>query len=635
MQLRRLLLGIALGFVLHTQAQQVQTFSWKAGIGGTSNDKPSDVAIDNMGNSYFGGGFQQTADFNSDSVQVNAYTSYGSFDGFVCKYNAQGIFQWVKRIGSNGNDNVVAIEVDAQNNVYVAGMFYNTIVLDSLNPAATATSNGFDDVFLAKFDASGNFSWIKSFGGFNADNLKDMTIDNKGNIVLIGNYANIVDFDPGAGISSFTAAGISDIYISKFNPQGDFLFVKTFGNANADEVGECVATDHIGNIFFAGEFNTSLSIANNGLAAVGMSDAFVVKLDSIGTEIWAKSFGGTDIEYAKGIAVDGSDFVLVSGSSRSTSVQFALGNATSIFNGNGLFDAYVVKFGNSGVYQWAQLFGDTLASGANTITVDEQNDIYTGGYFYGADQNFFGDSLSVGGGTNDQDAFVIKFKSNGTYQWVRKLGSPSLDEMVAVKFDQAQNLYYLNKTFGNPFDCDFGPAAVNYATAGSGDVVLVKYNHLCNLSAYITTNNFVLTAMPSLSTYQWINCDSNTVVAGQTSQQFTVTKNGNYAVVVTQGTCVDTSICINVTGLGIQQLGNDSYVQLIPNPANEKVIISSTLELKEVSILNVFGSVVYDEKVNTSKQVQLSTTGLAEGTYLVKLAGINGLVSYKKLVVVH
>jgi hypothetical protein len=378
-----------------------------------------------------------------------------------------------------------------------------------------------------------------------------------------------------------------------------------------------------------------LSIANNGLAAVGMSDAFVVKLDSIGTEIWAKSFGGSDIEYAKGIAVDGSDFVLVSGSSRSTSVQFALGNATSIFNGNGLFDAYVVKFGNSGVYQWAQLFGGVNSSGANTITIDEQNDIYTGGYFYGADQNFFGDSLSVGGGSNDQDAFVIKFQSNGTYQWVRKLGSPSLDEMVAVKFDQAQNLYYLNKTFGNPFDCDFGPAAVNYATAGSGDVVLVKYNHLCNLSAYITTNNFVLTAMPSLSTYQWINCDSNTVVAGQTSQQFTVTKNGNYAVVVTQGTCVDTSICINVTGLGIQQLGNDAYVQLVPNPANEKVIISSMLELKEVSILNVFGSVVYDEKVNTSKQVQLSTTGLAEGTYLVKLAGINGLVSYKKLVVVH
>jgi len=230
-------------------AQAIQTFAWKAGIGGTGNEKASDICIDNLGNVYAGGGFQQTVDFNNDPNQASQLTTFGTFDGYVTKYNQQGDFQWVKRFGSINNDNVVAINTDAQNNLYVAGMFYSTMVIDSNNVNSTITSNGFDDVYLAKFDAAGNFQWVKSFGGLNADNLKDMDIDANGNVFLIGNYANQVDFDPSSQSATFTAAGISDIYISKFDSQGNFKFVKTFGNANADEMANCLAIDSAGNVF--------------------------------------------------------------------------------------------------------------------------------------------------------------------------------------------------------------------------------------------------------------------------------------------------------------------------------------------------------------------------------------------------
>jgi hypothetical protein len=66
--------------MLHAQA--IQTFAWKAGIGGTGNEKASDICIDNLGNVYAGGGFQQTVDFNNDPNQASQLTTFGTFDGF-------------------------------------------------------------------------------------------------------------------------------------------------------------------------------------------------------------------------------------------------------------------------------------------------------------------------------------------------------------------------------------------------------------------------------------------------------------------------------------------------------------------------------------------------------------------------
>lgn len=619
--------------MLHAQA--IQSFAWKAGIGGAGTEKASDICIDNLGNVYAGGGFQQTVDFNNDPNQVSQLTTFGTFDGYVSKYNTQGQFQWVKRIGSAGSDNVVALNTDSQNNLYVAGMFYNTIVLDSSNANSTIISNGFDDVYLAKFDAAGNFLWVKSFGGTYSDNLKDMDIDSHGNVYLIGNYADQVDFDPSNLTLIDTAAGISDIYISKFDSQGNFKFVKTFGNANADEVGNSLAIDYAGNVFFAGEFNTSITIANNGLVAVGMSDSFVAKIDSAGNELWAKAFGGSDIEYARGITVDAQNFVIVTGHSRSASVQFATGNSTSIYNGHGLFDAYVVKFSNSGIYQWAQLFGGANSQGANMVSVDVHNDIYTGGYFYGTNENFFTDSISVGGSSADQDAFVIKFKSNGSFQWVRKFGSPSLDEMVTCKFDSNDNLYYFTKTFGNPFDVDFSDTVNAYATAGSGDAVLIKYEHLCNLQAYLSVNNYTITAMPSNASYQWFNCDSNSVIAGATNQQFTPTSNGNYAAIVTEGSCIDTSACTNINGLGLHQVNMNNQVIVSPNPSSNNCIIQSPQGIDEVYIYDLIGNVVMSEKTHSSKQLTLSVAALSQGNYVVKVKTIEGFFIVQKLVVKH
>ena len=619
--------------MLHAQA--IQTFAWKAGIGGTGNEKASDICIDNLGNVYAGGGFQQTVDFNNDPNQASQLTTFGTFDGYVTKYNQQGDFQWVKRFGSINNDNVVAINTDAQNNLYVAGMFYSTMVIDSNNVNSTITSNGFDDVYLAKFDAAGNFQWVKSFGGLNADNLKDMDIDANGNVFLIGNYANQVDFDPSSQSATFTAAGISDIYISKFDSQGNFKFVKTFGNANADEMANCLAIDYAGNVFFAGEFNSSITIANNGLIAVGMSDSFVAKIDSAGNELWAKSFGGSDIEYARGITVDAQNFVIVSGHSRSASVQFATGNNTSIYNGHGLFDAYVVKFSNSGVYQWAQLFGGANSQGANVVTVDNNNNIYTGGYFYGTNEIFFTDTISVTGSTSDQDAFVIKFNSNGVYQWVRKFGSPSLDEMVTCKFDSNDNLYYFTKTFGNPFDVDFSDAVNVYATAGSGDAVVIKYDHLCNLQAYLSVNSYTITAMPSNASYQWFNCDSNSVIAGATNQQFTPTSNGNYAAIVIEESCIDTSACTNITGLGLHQVNMNNQLIISPNPSSSNCIIQSPKGIDEVYIYDLIGNVIMSEKTHSSKQLTLSVAALSQGNYVVKVKTVEGFFMVHKLVVKH
>lgn len=139
-----------------------------------------------------------------------------------------------------------------------------------------------------------------------------------------------------------------------------------------------------------------------------------------------------------------------------------------------------------------------------------------------------------------------------------------------------------------------------------------------------TTAGNVITANESTATYQWIDCGTNMPISGETNQSFTATSNGNYAVIVTQGSCKDTSACQAITTTGINSLSNDNNLLVYPNPANGAFNIrmaSVQTGMLYVNITDIQGQCVLrlNETVSGNINKQISLQNLSKGLYYVQV----------------
>jgi len=134
----------------------------------------------------------------------------------------------------------------------------------------------------------------------------------------------------------------------------------------------------------------------------------------------------------------------------------------------------------------------------------------------------------------------------------------------------------------------------------------------------------VATASATGANYQWINCTTNTPVAGEISQSYTITDGDNYAVIVTQGNCSDTSSCVNFVVTGIEEDSFGSGINLYPNPTSNNTIIDlGTITGVDIFIMDITGKVVYSKENETRNQVNLNTTSLNKGLYFVTIQNDN------------
>ena len=146
-----------------------------------------------------------------------------------------------------------------------------------------------------------NFNYAKSFGGLGQETQTDMSVDSAGNIVLLGRFSGMADFDPGPQENIKEAIGSSDIYLAKYNSLGDLIWVHTFGNNGTEMVGGC-DFDAYGNIVFSGTFSLPLDVDPSenvytltnagtlnpqGYGGAPAYQGFIVKLSSEGSFVWA------------------------------------------------------------------------------------------------------------------------------------------------------------------------------------------------------------------------------------------------------------------------------------------------------------------------------------------------------------
>ena len=378
-------------------------------FGGTLNDSGVAIAVDSSGNVYTTGFFTGTVDFDPRDGTTNL-TSAGAIDAFVSKLNSSGDLIWAKSFGGSSIDLGYSIAVDSGGNVYTTGYFYDIVDFDPGTGITNLTSAGYEDVFVSKLNSSGALIWAKSIGGSSDDEGNSIAVDSSGNVYTTGYFQDTVDFDPGAGTTNLTSAGANDAFVSKLDSSGELIWAKSFGGASPDE-GNSIAVDSSGNVyttgFFTGtaDFNPGTGITN--LALVGYQDVFVSKLNSSGNYVWANSFGVTSYyKYSTSITVDSSGNIYTTGTN-TVLITDPFSFAPNIF---------VSKLNSSGSLLWEKSFGGSSFDAGWSVAVDSSGNVYTTGYFEGTVDFDPGDGTTNLTSAGANDAFVLKLSPSGDVQ---------------------------------------------------------------------------------------------------------------------------------------------------------------------------------------------------------------------------
>jgi hypothetical protein len=285
---------------------------WAKSAGGRGYDYANSVAVDASGSTYLAGSFgSPTITFGSLILK-----NTGSSDMFLTKYSTDGNVLWAKQTGGAGSDAAYSVAVDVSGNIYIAGDFESS----SLRFDSTKLTNaGLYDIFLAKYDSSGNELWVKSAGGTGYDYVYSIATDGTGNIYITGIfYSPTITF----GSETLKNAGSSDIFLAKYDAAGNMLWVRRAGGAEWD-VASSVAVDASGNSYIAGHYREStIAFGSSSLTNAGFDDIFLAKYDTKGNVIWAKSAGGINSDQAHSVAVDASGNIYIAGYGWSSPVNF-------------------------------------------------------------------------------------------------------------------------------------------------------------------------------------------------------------------------------------------------------------------------------------------------------------------------
>jgi Beta-propeller repeat len=334
---------------------------WAARMGGPQLDTfygGGDLAVDGSGNVFVTGMLRGSADFGSFTL-----TSQGLSDVFVAKLDATGTFQWATRLGSSNDptdmpqEEGFAIAADGLGNVYTTGRM--------VHPAG-----GIGNIFVAKHDGNGNLVWLKNVGqaedGESQGN--DLALDGAGNVYVTGQFFQNIDFDPGPGtfnLSSTKVRGLQDnldAFALSLDSGGNFRWAfNVIGNKH--DSGKGIAVDGSGNIYVAGDFESTSNDFDPGksktsLTYAGVSDVFVAKYSSSRSLIWARSMGGPAGEVCNAIAVDGSGNVYMTGGFEGTA-DFNPGSGLFNLTSAGSMDIFVSQLNSAGNYVWAGRMGGT------------------------------------------------------------------------------------------------------------------------------------------------------------------------------------------------------------------------------------------------------------------------------------
>jgi hypothetical protein len=413
--------------------------------------------------------------------------------------SAQG-FVWTKQVGMSGTANGLKVAINALNHIYITGGFQETANFGLTN----VTSVGAHDIFVAKFESSGDLVWVKQAGGAGEDVGTGIAVDSGGNTYVIGAFQGTATFDQ----TNLTAVGtvsigvVNNVFIAKYDAEGNLIWVRRSGGPGSSvglaialdssgglhstgyyqdfsgvysiviekwdadgnllwhqelagvsntfwaNAGHSIKVDSDGNSYVTGQFGIQMTFGAITLMAPSNfgDNIFVTKLDPSGNFLWAKQAGGYRGDSGASIAIDHAGNSLITGTFNGP-IDFGITNmSTSSSSG---FDAYVAKYDGNGNALWArQLTGSGKNSGYD-LAIDSQDAIYVTGY------------------SEPSQVFVKKLDASGNVKWSIPPGHTGYSGGYGVAVDSSDHPVLLSWCTGNiTFDY------VSFTNLQGGDIFL-------------------------------------------------------------------------------------------------------------------------------------------------------------------
>jgi hypothetical protein len=324
-----------------------------------------------------------------------------------------------------------------------------------------------------------NFQWASNMGSTGTDFGFAIATDASGNAYTTGYFSGTADFDPGAGTFTLTASGSNDIFISKLDINGNFVWAKKIGGTSND-IGRSIAIDGAGNINVTGSFQGSVDFDPNAgvtnLTSAGSNDIFIVKLTPAGNLVWAKNIGGANDDKGQSITADASGNVFTTGYFSGTA-DFDPAATTFTMNGlGGQESVFISKLDASGNFIWAKQFNGTTGSPqvfGNGISLDGSGNVYVGGSFTGTID--FDPSASTSTITAiNMDIFIVKLDGSGNLVWVKTMGGASGSNTANSIAVDASNNVYATGYFDQTTDFDPSASTFNLTSTSGVDIFVLK-----------------------------------------------------------------------------------------------------------------------------------------------------------------
>ena len=369
------------------------------------------------------------------------------------------IMSWQNAVTGGGSsfDKGEGVDTDPSGNIYVTGYYLGTANFSG----TTLSNNGIFDLYVAKYNSSGNLLWIQNAGGTSFDYAHDITVDGSGTYAYVtGRFAGTASF----GSYSVTSVGGDDVFIAKIRlSDGAWQWVQRGGGSSADE-GFSIISESTSFIYVTGKYTGTATFGSYSLTAAGGSDIFVASINSSGTWQWATSGGGTLTDVGNGIAIDDNADLYVTGAFSDVSTF----DSHSLISAGGR-DIFTAKLdSDDGSWTWVSGGGSTLDDEGQGVSVDTAGNVYFTGYF--------NDNATFGGGTvvssvGQTDIITGKYDPNGTILWTRRSGGANFDRGYAINSDDNGNTF-VTGYFYDTADFSF----TTLVSEGASDVFVMKYD---------------------------------------------------------------------------------------------------------------------------------------------------------------
>lgn len=524
---------------------------------------------------------------------------------------------WAKSEGSIGNEYSNAVCTDESGNVYVTGTFQGeTTTIGDFTLYSAA--EGSLDIFVAKYDASGNVLWAKSGGGTGDDYAYGICVDTQGGVYITGYFRGpSVSF---GAIELFnTEDDCYDAFLTKFDTAGNVVWGRSI-NGTRCVYAMGVDADLDGNVYITGYFGYGSSNAIFGdytLVNLGDMDGFVSKYDTDGNAIWATQIGGTGIDLCEDLYIGANGDIYVTGSFENTAM---FGDNTVASPNDATYqEIFVARFAPDGSNVWAKcalvpLFGN-YASGKG-VASDLEGNVYMTGYFQHS-LSFGEDTLSTAGNI---EVFLAKYDSSGNALWGRMPGGTGTDYGMDVRTDAEGNIFttgYFQSSYLN-----FGGIPLINANTGYNDVFVVGYDSSGEVLWAHSTGGQDHDYGMSLG----VDMDDNVYLTGYY---------GSYSLDFSNTTIINSGsndiFLAKISGdtaVSTQNADNFNGTRIFPNPFSDKIYVQSdgyTL----ITIYDLSSRKVFERQFVNNSTFDLSE--LASGLYVYEI-NRHGTMSVGKLI---